>query len=128
MSFYFTVFVSKERKITHQKDPFLEFLIFLVGRVHAKLISLESNSAILLRHNQIYSVILLRHRLFMLTFLFLIVTGFKRFRESGRKRHKGKIFFSVYSSPCISLFLTDVDGDIRMQLFACLVNHYSCLV
>ena len=93
MSFYFTVFVSKERKITHQKDPFLEFLIFLVGRVHAKLISLESNSAILLRHNQIYSVILLRHSLFMLTFLFLIVTGFKRFRESGRKRHKGKFFF-----------------------------------
>ena len=96
MSFYFTVFVSKEKKITHQKDPFLEFLIFLVGRVHAKLISLESNSAILLRHNQIYSVILLRHSLFMLTFLFIIVTGFKRFKESGGKRHKGKISFFLY--------------------------------
>ena len=64
----------------------------------------------------------------MLTFLFIIVAGFKRFKESGGKRHKGKFFFSVYSSPCISLFLIDVDGDIRMQLFACLVNHYSCLV
>ena len=69
----------------------------------------------------------------MLTFLFIIVTGFKRFRESGEKRYKGKSFFSVYSTPCIFLFLRVVDGDIRMQLFACLVlelrpNHYSCLV
>ena len=29
----------------------------------------------------------------MLTFLFIIVTGFKRFRESGEKRYKGKFFF-----------------------------------
>ena len=70
----------------------------------------------------------------MLTFLFIIVTGFKRFRESGEKRYKGKFFFfSVYSSLYISLFLRVVDGNIRMQLFACLVlelrpNHYSCLV
>ena len=60
----------------------VEFLIFLVVSVHAKFNSLESNSAILFRHNQIvlsyYDTVS-----FCKLFLFIIVTGFKRFRESG---------------------------------------------
>ena len=75
--------------ILHRQDPFLEILTFLVVRVHAKLNSPELNS-----------VILFRHSLLMLTFLFIIVTGFKRFRESGEKRYKGKFFF-----PYIHLFV-----------------------
>ena len=39
----------------------------------------------------------------MLTFLFIIVTGFKRFRESGGKRYKGKFFFCIFISLYISV-------------------------
>ena len=50
--FQYSLIVRKQR-LHINKDPFLEFLTFLVGRVHAEFISLESKSAILLRHNQI---------------------------------------------------------------------------